>query len=126
MVTLISRTNRSITTTDEHVMLCSENLSEKLAKDVSVNDTVPFVADLPDIKTKETFDFKSNNWRFSYNMPKSIKITEDFCLLLGYYISEGSVSNYGKGYATRFSFDKNEIKYISDVCKILESLELNY
>lgn len=46
--------------------------------------------------------------------------------MLGYYVSEGSVSNYGKGYLTRFSFNKNEIKYISDVCRILESLGLNY
>ncbi|MCV0373437.1 MAG: hypothetical protein K5793_07790 [Nitrosarchaeum sp.] len=126
MVTLVSRTNRSITTTDEHVMLCSENLSERFAKNISVNDSIPFVAETPNIKTKEEFDFDSKNWRFRYNMPKSIKITKDFCRLLGYYVAEGSVSNYGKGYSTRFSFNKNEIKYITDVCKILESFKLNY
>jgi hypothetical protein len=126
MVTLTSRTNRSITTTDEHLMLVSDDLTETFAKDVKIDDSVPFAAELPDLDIKQSFDFESNNWRFRYNMPKSIMITEDFCRLLGYYVSEGSVSNYGKGYSTRFSFNKNEIKYISDVCTILESLGMNY
>lgn len=126
MVTLVSGTNHSITTTDEHVMLCSENLSERFAKNISVNDSISFVAEIPNIKTKEEFDFESKNWRFRYNMPKTIKITKNFCRLLGYYVAEGSVSNYGKGYTTRFSFHKNEIKYIKDVCNILDSLGLNY
>jgi hypothetical protein len=126
MVTLTSRTNRSITTTDEHLMLVSDNLTETFAKDVQIGDSVPFVAEIPDLDIKQSFNFESTNWRFSYNMPKSIDITEDFCRLLGYYVSEGSVSNYGKGYSTRFSFNKNEIRYISDVCRILESLGLNY
>jgi len=126
MVTLTSRTNRSIMTTDEHLMLISDNLTETFAKDVKIDDSVPFIAEIPDLEIKHSFNFESNNWRFSYNMPKSIDITEDFCRLLGYYVSEGSVSNYGKGYSTRFSFNKNEIKYISDVRRILESLGLNY
>lgn len=126
MVTLTSRTNRSITTTDEHLMLVSDYLSETFAKDVRINDHTPFIAELPDIDTKQSFDFESKNWRLNYNMPKSITITPDFCRLLGYYVSEGSISNYGKGYVTRFSFNKKETKYISDVCKILESLSLNY
>jgi len=126
MVTLTSRTNRSITTTDEHLMLVSDDLSETLAKDVRTNDHVPFIAELPDVNIKQSFNFESKNWRLNYNMPKSIVVTRDFCRLLGYYVSEGSISNYGKGYITRFSFNKNETKYISDVCKILESLSLNY
>ena len=126
MVTLIARTNHSITTTDEHIMLTSDSLSERFAKDIKVNDDIPFIASLPKIDTKQSFNFESKNWRFSYNMPKSITITPEFCRLLGYYVSEGSVSNYGKGYSTRFSFNKNETEYLSDVCKILESLRLNY
>ena len=126
MVTLTSRTNRSIMATDKHLMLVSDNLTETFAKDVKIDDSVPFIAGIPDLDIKQSFNFESNNWRFSYNMPKSIDITEEFCRLLGYYVSEGSVSNYGKGYLTRFSFNKNEIKYISDVCRILESLGLNY
>ncbi|MFQ5497247.1 MAG: LAGLIDADG family homing endonuclease [Nitrosopumilus sp.] len=126
MVSLTTRTNRSITTTDEHVMIVSDSLSEKFAKDIKVDDNIPFIADLPDIDTKQSFNFELTNWRFRFNMPKSISITSDFCRLLGYYVSEGSVSNYGKGYSTRFSFNKNELKYISDVCKILEHLGLNY
>ncbi|MEW6044194.1 MAG: hypothetical protein AB1299_01825 [Thermoproteota archaeon] len=126
MVTLISRTNRSITSTDEHIMICSDNLTEKLAKDVSVNEYVPFLADLPKISIKNNYEFKTNNWQFKYNRPPSIKLTPEFCRLLGYYVAEGSVSNYGKGYQLRFSFNKNESNYIQDVCNILRKLGLNY
>jgi intein/homing endonuclease len=126
MITITSRTNRSITTTDEHIMLVSDYLSESFAKNVRTNDYMPFVAQLPQLETKQSFDFDSKNWRFEYNMPKSITITEEFCRLLGYYVAEGSVSNCGKGYSIRFSFSKNETNYISDICKILKSLGINY
>jgi hypothetical protein len=126
MVTLTSRTNRSIKTTDEHLMLCSDDLSTKFAKDVTINDTIPFISSLPDHNIKDQYEFETKNWRFRYNMPKSIQITPDFCRLLGYYVSEGSVSNYGKGYSVRFSFNKKELKYIKDVCTTLEKLGLNY
>ncbi len=126
MVTLTSRTNRSIKTTDEHLMLCSDDLSTKFAKDVTINDTIPFISSLPDHNIKDQYEFETKNWRFRYNMPKSIQITPDFCRLLGYYVSEGSVSNYGKGYSVRFSFNKKELKYIKDVCTNLEKLGLNY
>ncbi|MGI0058039.1 MAG: LAGLIDADG family homing endonuclease, partial [Nitrosarchaeum sp.] len=126
MVTLTSRTNRSIKTTDEHLMLCSDDLSTKFAKDVMINDTIPFISSLPDHNIKDQYEFETKNWRFRYNMPKSIQITPDFCRLLGYYVSEGSVSNYGKGYSVRFSFNKKELKYIKDVCINIEKLDLNY
>lgn len=126
MVTLTSETNRSILTTDEHLMLTSDDLREVFAKDVRIDDTIPFIASLPDICIKQSFDFESNNWILNCNMPKSIHITEDFCRLLGYYVAEGSVSNHGKVYTIRFSFNKNETKYIRDVCTILKSLDLNY
>ncbi|HJU14491.1 MAG TPA: hypothetical protein VJ792_08570 [Candidatus Nitrosotalea sp.] len=126
MVTLTSRTNRSITTTDEHIMLVSDDLSERYAKEVKTNDHIPFVSQLPEVGMQKTFSFESKNWRFRFNMPKSITITEDFCRLLGYYVAEGSVSNYGKGYSMRFSFAKKEISYIGDVCDILKSMGINY
>ena len=126
MVTLTSRTNRSITTTDEHVMLASDDLSERCAKDVKINDYIPFVAQLPEVATKQSFDFESKNWRFGYNVPRSVTISEDFCRLLGYYVAEGSVSNYGDGYCIRFSFSKNETSYISDVCQLLRSIGVGY
>ncbi|MDE1861461.1 MAG: hypothetical protein KGI33_00970 [Thaumarchaeota archaeon] len=126
MVTLTSRTNRSITTTDEHLMLVTDNLSERFAKEINVNDHIPFVAQLPGCDVKQSFDFESKNWRHEYNMPRSIILTGDFCRLLGYYVAEGSVSNYGRGYAIRFSFNKNETRYIKDVCSILASIKINY
>ncbi|MDE1830057.1 MAG: hypothetical protein KGI25_07025 [Thaumarchaeota archaeon] len=126
MVTLTSRTNRSITTTDEHLMLCSDNLSTKFAKDVIISDTVPFLSSLPENNIKYLYKFETKNWRLKYNMPESIQITPDFCRLLGYYVAEGSVTNYGKGYSVRFSFNKKETRYINDVCTILEKLNINY
>ncbi|MDE1840489.1 MAG: hypothetical protein KGI09_01260 [Thaumarchaeota archaeon] len=126
MITLTSRTNRSITTTDEHLMLVSDDLSERFAKQVKTNDYIPFMAQLPELDIKQSFDFESKNWRLGFNMPRSVAITEDFCRLLGYYVAEGLVSNYGKGYSIRFSFNKNETIYISDVCRILESMGINY
>src|SRR5437899_12918125 len=107
-------------------MLISDDLSVKFAKQVKTNDYMPFVAQLPELETQQSFDFESKNWRFSFNMPRSITFTEDFCRLLGYYVAEGSVSNYGKGYSVRFSFGKNETKYISDVCNLLKSMGINY
>ncbi|HJW19182.1 MAG TPA: LAGLIDADG family homing endonuclease [Candidatus Nitrosotalea sp.] len=126
MVTLTSRTNRSITTTDEHLMLCSDTLSTKFAKDVAINETIPFLSSLPDNNIQYLYKFETKNWRLRYNMPESIQITPDFCRLLGYYVSEGSVSNYGKGYSVRFSFNKKELDYINDVCTILKKLNITY
>ena len=126
MVTLTSRTNRSITTTDEHLMLCSGNLSTKFAKDVGISETIPFIANLPDNDMKYKYEFETKNWRLRYNMPKSIQITPDFCRLLGYYVAEGSITDYGKGYSVRFSFNKKELDYINDVCAILKKLNINY
>jgi intein/homing endonuclease len=126
MVTLTARTNRSITTTDEHIMLVSNDLSERFAKQVKTEDYIPFMAQLPELEVKQSFDFESKNWRLGFNMPRLITITEDFCRLLGYYVAEGSISNYGKGYSVIFSFNKNETIYISDVCRILESMGINY
>lgn len=126
LVTLVSRTNRSITSTDEHVMLCSDKLTEKFAKDVSVDEYIPFLAEIPKISIKNNYEFEMKNCRFKYNMPNSIKITPEFCRLLGYYVAEGSVSNYGNGYQLRFSFNKDESNYIQDICSILEKLRLNY
>lgn len=126
MVTLTSGTNRSITTTDEHVMLVSDDLSENFARNVRINDTVPFVAHLPECEIKESFDFESTNHRFGYGMPKSISITEDFCRFLGYYVTEGSVINYDKEYSMIFSFNKNETRYVQDICRILKSMNVNY
>jgi hypothetical protein len=126
MITLTSWANRSITTTDEHVMLVSDDLTETLAKNVKIGDSVPFLAEIPDLCMKKSFDFESDNRLFSFKMPKSINITEEFCRLLGYYVAVGSVSNYGKGYSTTFSFNKNQTKYITDVCNILKQLRFNY
>lgn len=126
MVSLESATNRSIKTTDQHIMLVSDSLSERYAKDIRTNDYIPFIGSLPYMDVRQTCNFESENLGFDYNMPSSISITPEFCRLLGYYVSGGSVDRCGKEYVTRFSFNKNETDCISDVCDILESLNIKF
>jgi len=126
MVTLTSLLNRRIKSTDEHLMIVSDEFEEIYAKDVSLNNVIPFVSNLPPMSYKEVYDFSSIDWRLQQNMPNRIQLNENFCRLLGYYVAEGSVSNYGKGLCVRFSFNKEELSYIKDVCNILEGIGLNF
>ena len=50
---------------------------------------------------------------------KKIKITPDFCRLLGYYLAEGyTIRNEGIG----FSFNKNEEEYIQEVINLINKI----
>jgi len=126
MVTLTSLLNRHIKSTDEHLMMVTDEFKEIYAKDVSLNDVIPFINNLPSVGYKEIYDFSDIDWRSKQNMPDKIYLNEDFCRLLGYYIAEGSISNYGKGLCVRFSFNKEELYYIEDVCNVLESMGFNF
>jgi UDP-N-acetyl-D-mannosaminuronate dehydrogenase len=57
--------------------------------------------------------------------PASILIDEDFCRLIGYYLSEGCVT-VDKSTRTRFSFNRDEKEYIQDVENILNKMGLRY
>ena len=54
-----------------------------------------------------------------------ININEDFCRLIGYYLSEGCLTEDGS-LRIRFSFDRDETECISDVKNIITNLGLKY
>lgn len=63
-------------------------------------------------------------------VPSIINLDADFWRLIGYYLAEGHIS-YDKGERgvrarVGFSFNKNENEFISDVCNILDKLEIRY
>lgn len=57
------------------------------------------------------------------DVPGTIKIDEDLCLLSGYYLSEGYIGQRrGKKTFVGFAFNKNETKYIEDVKRLSKSI----
>ncbi|MDP2905920.1 MAG: nucleotide sugar dehydrogenase [Candidatus Omnitrophota bacterium] len=54
-------------------------------------------------------------------MPAVIELSEDFCRLIGYYLSEGCYTK-DKSARIRFSFNRSEKEYIEDVISILRPL----
>jgi hypothetical protein len=66
-------------------------------------------------------EFKFNKNQFSNNvLRKRIVIDSDIMRLLGYYLSEGHVTDVIN--QTGFSFNKNENEYISDCINLLEKI----
>ena len=57
--------------------------------------------------------------------PARILIDENFCRLIGYYLSEGCVTT-DRSTRTRFSFNRDEKEYIQDVENILNKMGLRY
>lgn len=55
-----------------------------------------------------------------------IKIDQDFCRLIGYYLSEGCLTKDSQTTRVRFSFNRNETRYIDDVKSILEKLGISH
>ena len=56
-------------------------------------------------------------------MPAKISWDEDFCRLIGYYLSEGCYTK-DKSARIRFSFNRSEKEYIQDVVNILHRLRI--
>ena len=52
-------------------------------------------------------------------------VNEDFARLLGYYLSEGCITEE-KSLRTRFVFNKDEQEYIADLKRILENIGIRY
>lgn len=123
MVTLTVMSNRSITVTDMHIVLAADTLSKKFAKDIKVDDLIPFVASLPNADMMESTNLKSEDLKLGSSVHKSIAITPELCRLLGHYIYEGSVSADGR--YVEFLFDGDVARY-ADVYNILKSLALDY
>lgn len=65
---------------------------------------------------------KGSSWS---TFPAVIDLTESVCRLVGYYLSEGCITEDGS-IRVRFSFHRNEVAYRSDVKKILRSLGVRY
>ncbi len=62
----------------------------------------------------------------SFNqIPAVLEVDNDFCRLLGYYLSEGCLTK-DKSFRVRFCFNSNEKEYIYDVCNLLKKLEIKY
>ncbi|MBE9221379.1 phosphoribosylformylglycinamidine synthase subunit PurL [Cyanobacterium stanieri LEGE 03274] len=57
-------------------------------------------------------------------MKAVLKIDEDFARLLGYYLSEGCVSQNGNTYKIIFTFGLHEKEYVEDVINLIEKLGL--
>ncbi len=56
----------------------------------------------------------------------TIKIDQDFCRLIGYYLSEGCLTKDSQTTRVRFSFNRNETGYIDDVKSILEKIGISH
>ncbi len=57
--------------------------------------------------------------------PAVITITPQFCRLIGYYLSEGCLTQ-DKSLRVRFSFNVQEKECIEDICNILKSMKIKY
>ena len=54
--------------------------------------------------------------------PALLRITPDFCRLLGYYLSEGCITEERGNPRVRFTFHRRETEFIEDVVQILGTL----
>lgn len=83
------------------------------------------------IKEHLSFDFKdlvlsTGRGGGSYSeFPCVIKIDENFCRMIGYYLSEGCIT-LDKSYRVRFTFGIHEHYYIEDLKDILEKMSIKY
>lgn len=60
------------------------------------------------------------------DLPRYIKIDQQFLEILGFYIGEGSISKENHSYRIYFSFHKKEIHMINKVIKFLKRYNINY
>jgi nucleotide sugar dehydrogenase len=65
---------------------------------------------------------RGSSWNI---IPAVLSVNEDFVRLLGYYLSEGCISET-KSLCTRFSFNRDEQGYITDLKRILEKIGIRY
>jgi len=67
----------------------------------------------------------SGRGTFYNQFPAVITITPQFCRLIGYYLSEGCITQ-DKSLRVRFSFSVQEKECIEDVCNILRNMGIKY
>lgn len=94
------------------------------AKELKVGDILlyPIIQDIGDIKEIKLKDYlkkeSCEKWQKLKNNA-TIKITSDFCRLIGYYLAEGYTNNRD---AITFTFHKNEKNYINDVVSLMQNI----
>lgn len=74
-------------------------------------------------KNTEEIDFgiEKSKWDFkSKVLPKKIKINNDFCRLVGYYLAEGYLRTDRSKGTIGFVFNSKEKKYINDVINLMK------
>ena len=75
--------------------------------------------EIKDIEITNSFQFGKNQYSRS-NLSKKIKVTKELMRLIGYYLSEGHVTNIIN--QVGFSFNKNEKLYINDCQRLLRKI----
>ena len=59
------------------------------------------------------------------SIPVILEINEDFCKLIGYYLSEGCIT-LDKSFRIRWSLGAHETEYINDIYQILNRMNIKY
>jgi len=83
-----------------------------------------------DVRDKIPFDIKkiylcTGSGRSITKIPAFIEINKDMCRLLGYYLSEGCITE-DTTLRTRFTFNRRETEFIEDIRGILDRLDIKY
>ena len=87
--------------------------------DLLVYPVPNFVEDVNKIK----FNFKKSHYDFkSISIPNTIPINKEFLRLVGYYLSEGYITDVVSRMQVGFVFNSNEEFYIKDVARIVKNL----
>lgn len=60
------------------------------------------------------------------SVPAVIELNEDFARLVGYYLSEGCITEDPKRTKVRFTFNVKELEYLQDVRDILTKADIHY
>ncbi|ACX72173.1 Hedgehog/intein hint domain protein [Methanocaldococcus vulcanius M7] len=93
-----------------------------MAKDLKVGDVIvyPIPKKVKDIKylslDKYLNNIKQKSWR--NRIPEKIEVSEDFCRLIGYFLSEGYCFRDGIG----FALGENEKKIIDDIEYLMKKI----
>ena len=116
------QSNLPLKTTAHHSVYIWEDsfIKQKAVKDLKIKDYLITFRNSNTLKSQ----FK-NYFTFSYNLSKKevkdkIKITKDLCILIGYYLSEGHITE--RTHEIGFSFNKNEREYVFEVSRLIKKL----
>lgn len=114
------------------VQLHSSGLSTRqIASETGLSKSFVHTAINGNLKEKKTVENKIeiNNdkisFKFSRSVPAKLPISKNMMRLFGYYLAEGSVSkskNRPNSYEVSWTFNRNELTYIEDVCNTIREI----